>query len=128
MRKLLAGAAIVVMAGLILVPAQADEPYCALANVQAGDDGAIGASCKFTAGATPHGYVGATLNDFRIYVESGDDPGFDAKDTVLADVSPTGPEPSAGSFNVATNTEVTVEIINGCAEVACGWAGALVVG
>lgn len=115
--------------GLAFVPAQAQGTECIFGpNVEATDGDGV-QHCEFEAQDVPaHGYIGPTPNDFRVYVDVNENDVFDEGDEEIASVSPSGFEPIAGQLTLEAGTVYDVDLYEGCAGPACGWAGVLIVG
>jgi len=132
MRKYLSGAALVAIIAGAASATAAPLPVpnaCVFAPVEQGADGQI-THCEFDAADVPaHGYVGLVPNDFVIYEDANNNDVPDDGE-ILAEVSPLDEmgTTSIGQLALTAGTTYDVDLIQGCAEVACGWVGVLAVG
>jgi hypothetical protein len=136
MRKVIITLAVLAIA-LAFVPstaAPAPNPIpnsCLIAGGEA-TDGTGSVHCEFETAATGlHGYVGLIPNDFVIWLDANNNNAVNAGETVLAEVSPSAPDPvaMAGQLDVADGAKVDVLVMEGCVQApGCGWVGALLVG
>ena len=128
MRKVLFAALVAALALSAGSASAVEENVCLISGGETTPGDGV-ETCTFEAADAPaHGYVGATPNDFIIFIDVDGDGNLDGEDTLLAEVSPSEFNPIAGQFSVEAGATVSVNLSHGCAGPACGWAGALLVG
>ena len=95
----------------------------------AATDGEGSLHCEFEAADVPaHGYVGATPNDFAVFLDANDNDVLDDGEAIV-EVSPSGFDAVGGQLALDAGTTYDVVLFEGCVQSpGCGWIGALLVG